>query len=71
MITGVDSRDASYEDVRQVMFFSADGITWDGPHDRPDGLTSGYLPPQLAVGPDAFFGIGGTAAEAVVGRLTP
>ncbi len=69
MITGVDSRYASYEDVRQVMYFSTDGLNWDGPYDRPDGLTSGYLPPQLAVGSDAFFGIGGTSFEPVLGLL--
>lgn len=57
------------EEVQQVMFFSADGITWDGPYDRPVGLTSGYVPTQLAVGPDAFFGIGGTASEPVLGLV--
>jgi hypothetical protein len=66
MITGVFS---FKEEVRQVMFFSVDGINWDGPYDRPDGLTSGYLPPQLAVGVDAFFGIGGTSNVPVLGRL--
>ncbi|MDJ0923343.1 MAG: hypothetical protein QNJ77_02175 [Acidimicrobiia bacterium] len=69
MITGVVPLVSNDEDVRQVMLFSADGITWDGPYDRPDSLTSGYLPPQLAVGPDAFFGIGGRAFEPVLGRL--
>jgi hypothetical protein len=69
MITGVVSLDSDTDYARQVMFFSVDGITWDGPYDRPDGLTSGYIPSQLAVGPDAFFGIGGTASEPVLGRL--
>ncbi|MDJ0662977.1 MAG: carboxylesterase family protein [Acidimicrobiia bacterium] len=69
MITGALLLDAEEEDWCQVMFFSADGLTWDGPHDRPDGLKSAYMPPQLAVGPDAFFGIGGSWGP-VLGRLT-
>ena len=43
----------------QVMMFSADGITWDGPYECPRTLTSGYLPAQMAVGDDVIFGISG------------
>jgi hypothetical protein len=55
------------------MWFSTDGLTWDGPHDLPDGLATGfpgYFPPQLAVGSDTIFGIGGSDdVVPVVGRL--
>lgn len=40
------------------LWFSNDGLTWDGPHELPDALTTGfpgYFPPQLAVGSDTIF----------------
>ena len=66
MLTGLkDAEDTMHQD----MWFSADGLTWDGPYDLPDGLATGYLPAQLAVGSDAIFGVGGRDFTPVVGRL--
>lgn len=55
------------------MWFSADGLAWDGPHDQPDGLGTGWFTPQLAVGSDTIFGVGTVPGTwdftPVVGRL--
>lgn len=62
VITGAES---NYE--HQVIMFSADGISWDVPHARPEILMTGYLPPQIAVGDNVIFGIGGP--EVLIARL--
>ncbi|MGE5223320.1 MAG: hypothetical protein ACM3PY_12850 [Omnitrophica WOR_2 bacterium] len=38
------------------MWFSTNGMIWDGPYDFPDKRPCGYLPLVLAVGTDAIFG---------------
>jgi hypothetical protein len=50
------------------MWFSTDGEIWDGPHIRPDGLATGWLPPLISVGSDTIFGGGGDFSALVVGR---
>jgi hypothetical protein len=56
-----------------AMWLSADGLTWDGPHELPGALGTGWFVPQVAVGSEAIFGIGtwpGTWDRApVIGRL--
>jgi hypothetical protein len=65
MLTGsAGSEDGRY----QHMWFSTNGLTWDGPYDLPNGLATGWLLPQLAIGSDAIFGVGGDLIP-VVGRL--
>ncbi len=57
------------EPLSQHMWFSVDGHTWDGPHERPEGLRAGWVPTQLAVGSDIVFGVGGRDFVPVVARL--
>jgi len=51
------------------MWFSTDGLTWDGPHEGPAALGTLYFLPEVAVGTDAIYGVGGTHDTYVVGRL--
>jgi hypothetical protein len=54
------------------MWFSIDGLTWDGPYDLPQplgGLLPGWRLPRPVVGSDAIFGVGGEDVVLVVGRL--
>jgi hypothetical protein len=51
------------------LWFSADGITWDGPHPGPDALTTIYFYPELAVGPDGVHAVGTGHDVYVIGRL--
>jgi hypothetical protein len=68
MVTGHAT--GSTSDLAGVdMWFSADGITWDGPHQGPDALGTFYFLPELAVGTDAIYGVGGTHDTYIVGRL--
>ena len=48
---------------------STDGISWDGPYERPETLGTGYLPPYVAVGNDVIFGIGGGHFDVLIARL--
>ncbi len=66
ILTGL--ADAS-EPLFQHMWFSVDGHTWEGPHERPAGLRSGWVPAQLAVGNNIVFGVGGRDFVPVVARL--
>jgi hypothetical protein len=55
-----------------AMWFSIDGLTWDGPYDLPQplgGLLPGWRLPRPVVGSDAIFGVGGEDVVLVVGRL--
>lgn len=63
VITGASAVD------EQLIFFSADGRTWDGPYERPEAINTGYMPPQIAVGDDVIFGIGGSGNDALLARL--
>ena len=63
VLTGANAAD------EQLIFFSTDGFTWDGPYERPEALNTGYLPPQLTVGDDVIFGIGGRDYDALLARL--
>lgn len=51
------------------MWFSRDGLTWDGPYEGPETLATVYSLPQLAVGTDMIFGNGGTHDNPVIARL--
>ncbi|MEE9533696.1 MAG: hypothetical protein V3W06_04705 [Acidimicrobiia bacterium] len=56
-----------------AMWFSTDGLTWDGPYDGPEGIFGQpYRGAQVVVGPDAIFAIGvgpDYARIPIVGRL--
>ncbi len=51
------------------MWFSADGLTWDGPHTGPEGLGYVYFHIEPTVGSDAIFSVNGTHDGFVIGRL--
>ncbi len=70
MLTG-GIYDRREDPIHPYMWFSTDGLTWDGPYELPAALTSIWgIPPQLAVGSDAIFGVGGPwDHRPVVGRL--
>ena len=63
VLTGANAID------EQLMYFSADGYNWDGPYERPVTLNTGYLPPQITVGDDVIFGIGGSRMDVLLVRL--
>jgi hypothetical protein len=50
------------------MWFSTDGLNWDGPYEGPAALGTVFFLPELAVGTDAFYGVGGTHDTFVVAR---
>jgi hypothetical protein len=56
-----------------AMWFSTDGLTWDGPYHGPEGIFGQpYWGAQVVVGPDAIFAIGvgpDYARIPIVGRL--
>jgi hypothetical protein len=57
-------------DIPVDMWFSTDGIGWDGPYRGPEALWMVYWLPDLAVGTDVIYGIGGVFSETlVIGRL--
>ncbi len=51
------------------MWFSADGMTWDGPYEAPGGLLWVYFRDEPSVGADAIFSVNGTHDGIVIGRL--
>jgi hypothetical protein len=51
------------------MWFSPDGVSWDGPYEGPAALGTVYFLPELAVGRDAVYGVGGTHDTYIIGRL--
>jgi hypothetical protein len=51
------------------MWFSSNGLTWDGPYKSPAGLGFMYFRTEPSVGPDAIFSINGTHDGLVIGRL--
>jgi hypothetical protein len=68
MVTGHAT--GSTSDLAGVdMWFSTDGLAWDGPHQGPDALGTVYFLPELAVGTDAIYGVGGTHDTYIIGRL--
>jgi hypothetical protein len=68
IVTGLAA--GSTSDLAGVdMWFSTDGLAWDGPHQGPDALGTVYFLPELAVGTDAIYGVGGTHDTYIVGRL--
>jgi hypothetical protein len=61
---------ASTSDLAGVdMWFSVDGLTWDGPHQGPGELGTVYFLSELAVGSDVIYGVGGTHDTYIIGRL--
>jgi hypothetical protein len=70
MLTG-GLADRREDPIHPYMWFSTDGLTWDGPYQLPVALASIWgIAPQLAVGSDAIFGVGGPWDRGpVVGRL--
>ena len=51
------------------MWFSADGLTWDGPYEGPEGLGFFYFRTEPSVGSDAIISVTGGHDGIVVGRL--
>ena len=68
MVTG-DAVGSSSELAGVDMWFSPDGQSWDGPYAGPPALGTVYFLPELAVGRDAIYGVGGTHDTYVIGRL--
>ncbi|MDH3260777.1 MAG: hypothetical protein OEM84_07390 [Acidimicrobiia bacterium] len=69
ILTGNSQFSASEDGAPVGMWFSADGATWDGPYEAPPTFASVYFLPELAVGTDAIYGVGGTHDTLVIGRL--
>ena len=51
------------------MWFSADGVTWDGPYPGPQGLFWAFFRDEPSAGSDAFVSVNGTHDGIVIGRL--
>ncbi|MDJ0923348.1 MAG: hypothetical protein QNJ77_02200 [Acidimicrobiia bacterium] len=51
------------------MWFSSDGVAWDGPYEGPAGLGWVYFRHEASVGTDTFVSVNGTHDGIVVGRL--
>lgn len=51
--------------------FSADGLTWDGPHELPSAPARGYFSTEIAVGSDTILAVGvqDDRQVFVIGRL--
>ncbi|MEN8113908.1 MAG: hypothetical protein ABFS21_05925 [Actinomycetota bacterium] len=52
-----------------MMWFSSDGLVWDGPYESPGGLGYMYFRTEPSVGADAVFSVNGTHDGLVIGRL--
>jgi hypothetical protein len=50
-------------------WFSADGLTWDGPYEGPEGLAMFYFRTEPSVGSNAIFSVNGAHDGFVIGRL--
>lgn len=51
------------------MWFSADGVIWDGPYEGPEDLSWFYFRTEPSVGSDAIYSVNGTHDGLVVGLL--
>ena len=51
------------------MWFSADGLVWDGPYEGPAGLFWAFFRDEPAVGSDVILSVNGTHDGLVIGRL--
>lgn len=57
------------ESIGTDMWFSVDGLTWDGPYPGPDGLAWVFFRTEPSVGRDVIYSVNGTHDGLVVGRL--
>jgi sugar lactone lactonase YvrE len=64
-----DTANSDDRGLPKNMWFSADGLTWDGPHTGPEGLGYVYFHIEPTVGSDAIFSVNGTHDGFVIGRL--
>jgi sugar lactone lactonase YvrE len=51
------------------MWFSADGLTWDGPYEGPEALFGLYWRTEPAVGTESIYVVGGGHDTYLIGRL--
>jgi sugar lactone lactonase YvrE len=51
------------------MWFSADGLAWDGPYEGPEALFGFYWRTEPAIGNDSIYVVGGTHDTYLIGRL--
>lgn len=51
------------------MWFSSDGLIWDGPYEAPTGFGYAYFRTEPSVGADVIFSVNGTHDGLVIGRL--
>lgn len=68
IVTG-DAAGSTSELAGVDMWFSTDGLTWDGPHQGPEELGTVYFLHELAIGTDAIYAVGGGHDSYVIGRL--
>jgi hypothetical protein len=64
-----DSPNSDDRGLPTDMWFSADGLTWDGPYAGPEALGYIYFHIEPTVGTDAIFSVNGTHDGFVIGRL--